>query len=65
VYRLVTRETVEEDIMALQHFKSRVAAAVVNDSNSSTTGQASGGGFAGAVRLAGSSNATVENEEDD
>lgn len=35
VYRLITKETLEEKIMSLQHFKMRMAKAVVNEENAS------------------------------
>jgi TATA-binding protein-associated factor len=33
VYRLITRRTLEEQIMSLQHFKLRMTQAVVNEEN--------------------------------
>lgn len=38
VYRLLTRDTLEEKIMGLQQFKLDVAAAVVNQDNVSLSG---------------------------
>lgn len=35
VYRIITRDTLEESIMSLQHFKMRMAKAVVNEENAS------------------------------
>ena len=37
VYRLITRNTLEEKIMSLQQFKIHIAKSVISDDNSSLT----------------------------